>query len=334
MANATEPRHARLRIASFNLENLGGREDSALAGRIERLRPQLLRLDADVLCLQEVNAQEPAHHPRIFAALDHVLENTPYAGFFRAASTGPGGREPADRHNLVTLSKYPIRASRQIRNELVPPLAYRPTTAIPEQKSAIESRFERPILHAEIDLPGNRRLHVLNLHLKATLATAIPGQKESAFVWKSVAGWAEGFFIASLKRAGQALEARLYVDRLFDADPEALIAVCGDFNASGHEVPVRVLLGETDDTGNGRLLPRALIPLERNLPAARRFSVLHAGRPVMLDHILVSRALGSWFRDIEADNAKLHDEVFDAGDLEVPLESFHAPVVAEFALAG
>ena len=43
----------RLRIATFNLENLGAREDAPLEGRIEKLRPQLLRLDADVLCLQE-----------------------------------------------------------------------------------------------------------------------------------------------------------------------------------------------------------------------------------------------------------------------------------------
>ena len=40
--------------------------------------------------------------------------------------------------------------------------------------------------------------------------------------WLSAPGWAEGFFIAAVKRAGQALEARLFIDKLFDEDPDAM----------------------------------------------------------------------------------------------------------------
>ncbi len=49
------------RIAAFNLENLDDRPDldPPLDERIALLRPQLLRLAADVLCLQEVNGQQP-----------------------------------------------------------------------------------------------------------------------------------------------------------------------------------------------------------------------------------------------------------------------------------
>lgn len=45
----------RLRLATFNLENLGDvpSEEPSLETRISLMRPQLLRLDADVLCLQE-----------------------------------------------------------------------------------------------------------------------------------------------------------------------------------------------------------------------------------------------------------------------------------------
>ncbi len=51
-----------LRIASFNLENLDDRPGASptLADRIAVMRPQLVRLRADVLCLQEVNGQEQA----------------------------------------------------------------------------------------------------------------------------------------------------------------------------------------------------------------------------------------------------------------------------------
>ena len=41
--------------------------------------------------------------------------------------------------------------------------------------------------------------------------------------------------MAAMKRSGQALEARLTVDAIFDAEPEALIAVAGDFNAEAAE---------------------------------------------------------------------------------------------------
>ena len=54
-----------LRIATFNVENLDGDsvgDDGAvnhptLQERAEVLRPQLQRINADVLCLQEVNGQ-------------------------------------------------------------------------------------------------------------------------------------------------------------------------------------------------------------------------------------------------------------------------------------
>ena len=48
-----------MRIASFNLESLEpvSRAGVPLGERAEILRPQLERLRADVICLQEVNGQ-------------------------------------------------------------------------------------------------------------------------------------------------------------------------------------------------------------------------------------------------------------------------------------
>jgi endonuclease/exonuclease/phosphatase family metal-dependent hydrolase len=326
---------SRLRLATFNLENLDDRPglEPPLAARIAILRPQLLRLDADILCLQEVNGQQPqAHQPRQLLALDRLIERTPYAGYARIASSSPSGQGPADRHNLVLLSRLPIIEGGQIRHELVPPLNYRPVTASPTLPEGMALAFDRPILRAALDLGAGRRLHVINLHLKAPLAAAIPGQKETAFVWKSVAGWAEGYFVAALKRAGQALEARLAIERLFDEEPEALIAVCGDFNADVREVPVRILLGGEDDTGNGALAGRVMVPLELSVPEARRFSVLHAGRAAMLDHLLVSRTLLGRLDHVEVHNEALEDELLGYTTVHRSPESYHAPVVAQFTM--
>jgi hypothetical protein len=83
-------------------------------------------------------------------------------------------------------------------------------------------------------------LDVINLHLRAPRASAIPGEKLSSSQWRTTSGWAEGYYLSSLKRTAQALELRLLVDAIFAHHPERLIAVAGDFNAEDHETPVRL----------------------------------------------------------------------------------------------
>lgn len=327
----------RLRIATFNLENLDDRPDAdpSLAERIAVLRPQLERLEADILCLQEVNGQKPpGGGPRTLRALDRLLEGTAYAGFHRIASRSPAGPDHgvADKHNLVVLSRHPIDAWQEIRHQFVPPPAYRRVTAQPQAAELEPVTWERPVLHADIALPDGRPLHLFNLHLRAPLAAHIPGQKEAAFTWTSVPGWAEGFFISAMKRIGQATETRMAVDRVFDAAPDALLCVCGDCNAEEREVPLRVLCADVGDTGNARLATRSLVSLEHGVPAERRYSVLHAGRKAMLDHLLASRALAARLRQVEIHNAGLGDELVAAASAHASPESYHAPLVAEFGL--
>ena len=323
-----------LRIATFNLENLDDRPelDPPLDERIALLRPQLLRLAADILCLQEVNGQQPKDGgPRGLLALGRLLEGTPYGTFQRIATTSSSEAGVANVHNLVILSRWPLSGREQLRHELVSRPAYRPATAEPPEAAAQPVEWDRPLLKATVELPGGRILHVVNLHLRAPLAALVAGQKQDAFTWRSVGGWAEGFFLATVKRSGQALEARLLVDRIFDEEPDALIAVCGDLNAEEREMPLRILRGDVEDTGNGHLAYRALVPLERTLPDSQRYSVLHHGHKQMLDHILVSRPLMAYCRQVEVHNEALGDELVAYATVSHSPESYHAPVVAEFA---
>jgi endonuclease/exonuclease/phosphatase family metal-dependent hydrolase len=327
----------RLRLATFNLENLDDRpaDGPPLEARLAVLRPQLLRLRADVLCVQEVNGRRPKGAPaRGLPALDRLLEGTPYASFARTTSRSTGAHGaagwPAATHNLVILSHLPVLAAEEIRHARVPALDYRPVTADPPAGGPQPLAFDRPILHACLDLGDGKNLHVLNMHLKAPRAAAIPGQKRGSLGWRTTAGWAEGFFVSGLKRAAQALEARLLVDAILDADPAALVAVLGDLNAVDREVPLRLLLAETADTGSEALAPRALVALERSLPQDRRFSIIHRGRRLLLDHILVSRPLFAAFDHLEIHNETLVDEADPDLASKDPTGSHHAPMVAEF----
>ncbi len=136
-----------------------------------------------------------------------------------------------------------------------------------------------------------------------------------------------------MKRTGQALEARLLAERIFDAKTDALLAVCGDFNSEERDAAFRILAGDTEDTGNGRLMERELVAPERTLPDHRRFTVIHAGQRRMLDHILVSRSLLRHFRALEVHNEALGDEVIASTMVESSPESYHAPVLAIFEVA-
>ena len=97
-------------------------------------------------------------------------------------------------------------------------------------------------------------------------------------------------------------------------------------------MPLQIVVGDPEDTGNGRLSSRALVLLEHSLPDARRFTVIHRGQRLMLDHLLVSRPLLAHYRAIEVHNEALGDELVAYTLIDAAPESYHAPVIAEFEL--
>lgn len=329
----TEAWAGTLGIATFNLENLGDvpGEEPSLETRISLMRPQLLRVDADILCLQEVHGQGE-NDSRELSALDELIDGTPYSEFHVASTQVEGSDRPYAERNLVVLSRFPISSREQHRNDRTPAPLYRSVTADPPEEEAEAVRWERPILHVTIDLPDGRALHLLNLHLKSKIPTDVAGQKEDAYTWRSASGWAEGFFLSSMKRVGQALETRMLVDGIFNEDEEALVAVVGDFNADLEEVPVQAIRGDVESTGNGALASRVLIPTENAVPESSRYTLFHMGGKEMIDHLLVSRSLLRYHRSTEIHNELLHDEsVGFATDEKYP-ESDHAPVIARFGV--
>jgi exonuclease III len=324
----------KLRIATFNLENLDDKTEQkpTLNQRIALIRPQFLRLRADILCLQEVNGQEEPGQPRQLLALTKLLTNTPYAGYHQVSTKTEDGTQVYDTRNLVILSRFEFLEHHQYKHNFAHTPLYRKVTAKPEETEAKEVTWERPILHAKIKLDNNRILDLINVHLKSRLPTKIPGQQLNEHVFKSPSGWAEGFFLSSMKRVGQALETRMLIDTLFDENEDALIVLCGDFNADLDEVPVEAIRGDVENTGNDKLVKRIMVPCERSIPESSRFSLIHHGQDRMIDHLLISRPFLPFYRGSEIHNEILHDEsIAFATDVKFP-ESDHAPVIAEFEL--
>jgi len=322
-----------LRIATFNLENLddGQNMRPSLAERIQIMRPQLERIAADILCLQEVHSQGPSGS-RMLGALDRLLDGTAYAGFGRQATHTTSGQF-YDQRNLVTLSRHPVVSTQVVRDNAGPRPSYRMATASPPDTTANPLAWERPLLYTQIDLGNRRTLHLINVHMKSKLASSIPGRKIDNFTWQTVSAWAEGSFISSMKRLGQALQARMLIDDIFDRHgPDALIAIAGDFNAGSDEDSFKAICGPVEETGNPAHAARVMVPCENNVPDSARYSLFHLGKGQMLDHIVVSRSLLRYFRGAEIHNEALPDEsgAFRQ-DTKFP-ESDHAPVVAVFDL--
>jgi endonuclease/exonuclease/phosphatase family metal-dependent hydrolase len=323
-----------LRIATFNVESLDEAKPDgpSLDARIQVLAPQLARADADILCLQEVNAQKPKFgKKRSLRALEALMEATGLSGYHLAVSQNRKGTGPSDIHNLVTLSRQPIRSTEQLWHDLVPEPQHHYVNGIdPGAQAALA--WDRPVLYTRIEVPGDRLLHLFNLHLRAPLASPVPGAKADAFAWNSVAAWAEGYYLSEIKRAGQALELRCALDTLFDDDENALICIAGDFNCAEHHTPVEIIRGQEDNTANGALAPRVMVPVEHSLAEDRRFTVIHQGQRQMLDHILASLPLLGHYQGSEIHNEALSDELVCYAAVEASPVSYHAPVVATFAL--
>ncbi|MDU0353716.1 endonuclease/exonuclease/phosphatase family protein [Paraglaciecola aquimarina] len=325
-----------MKISTFNIENLDESSDEynpTLFKRIPSLRCLLNRIDADILCLQEVHGQELLGHTsnnpkRELSALETVILDTPYVHFHTAYTT-TSDEVPYDKRNLVILSRWPIVELNQYKHDHLAKLGYRKSTVLPAEEPK-DISWERPILHAQIEVPSVGLVHVINLHLKSRLSSNVKGQKLNNYTWKSAAGWAEGYFLSSIKRVGQALETRVLLDQIFATAPQAKIVVCGDFNAEPGEVPVEAIRGRVENTGNPALRHTVMLPCSLAIADSVRFSHLHHGQKNLLDHMLISQSMFSLFSEAHIFNENLHDESLPfASDSKFP-ESDHAPFVAHF----
>jgi endonuclease/exonuclease/phosphatase family metal-dependent hydrolase len=321
-----------MRIATFNVENLDFPQkprDLSVAERAQILRPQLERLRADVLCLQEVHGQDQENGPRTLQALEELLAGTRYDGWPMRSTLLANGSDVERFRNLVTVIRpdYAFEEAREILHEFAPPPQYNVVTDGADTVKDI--KWDRPMLYCKINV-GSEILHVINVHYKSKNPTSITGQGPTDFKWRTPAGWAEGSFLSAMKRMGAAIETRIFVDQILEAEPDAKVVVLGDFNAEIEEEPMRALRGEVADTGNPDHNRLTLYPCEDSVPKDARFTLYHHGAKNMLDHVMVSRAMITCYLGCEIHNEIVRDEsIAFATDNKFP-SSDHAPVVCAF----
>ena len=110
----------KIRIATFNVENLDDKpgQTPSLDERIAIMKPQLIRIDADILCLQEVHGQETPGEPRRLLALNELIDNTPYVEFNQISTMTADGAQVYDVRNLVILSRFEIEEYNQYKQHI------------------------------------------------------------------------------------------------------------------------------------------------------------------------------------------------------------------------
>jgi endonuclease/exonuclease/phosphatase family metal-dependent hydrolase len=305
------------RLATFNLENLGIRdgEDSPeartrLTHHLEALRGMLRHLDADAVAFQE--CLQPA-------LLTPLLDGLGYP--HRAVSAT--GSSPL---RVGVFSRWPLGPHREV--------ATATATAVVDPKTGlslgVDGAFSRPVLRVPWQLPG-LEVVLFVVHGKSKIPSPTPARPDrSAGPWPSLGEVALGRLTTEVKRLAQAMELRREVDAVLAADPDAALAVLGDFNDVLESEAVRCVLGDAGAVHSPHLAPADLYPCELELPAERRFSQIYRGRREMIDHLLVSRQLRERLRAVEVDNGALRDAGTTAPGEGQFVGSDHAPLLAVF----
>jgi hypothetical protein len=306
-----------LRLATFNLENLGIRPDEDrpetrkwLAAHCEAVREMIRRLDADAVAFQEV--LDPRLLPPLLGGLgyDHVA--------FGAPGTSP--------LRLGVCSRYPLAAARSV--------AAGAELSVVDRKTGLEvsvrGAFSRPALQVTWDAPGLRTV-LFVVHWKSKIPSYTPARRTEGEFWNSLGDAGEGRLVTEAKRLAQAVALRRAVDRILSRDPAARVAVLGDFNDVLASEGLRILCGDARACLSPSLAAQELLPCELSVPPALRFTQLYRGRPEMLDHLLISRALVPHFVEARVLNEFLRESE-DGPGMALPLDpgSDHAPLVATF----
>lgn len=332
-----------MRIASFNAFNLNaagadfvGRADSApwTAQRLSKQTAFLAgRLDtaaADIVGFQEVFAE---------SALRDVVEasNLAGAGVLSPGAvvlTLPDGRQEGQGPYVGLASRYPVLVHSSIADfpeemQLLVPTGLHGLTGAVHQIAI--RRFERPVLRAEIDVPGLPGFTVFIAHLKSKRPKLLNGEDPDDPVVEAV-----GSLRALVVRAAEAAALRALIVRARNEWVEGRrrpVVVLGDVNDDLGAVTTEMLVGRRPYPNRGDRVSRydyhhrtrhlMLSAFElQPLDPATAYTHVFDGRGSILDMVLLSADF--WGKGGEARARVLSTRIVN-DHLDAPSSTFVLP---------
>lgn len=270
----------RFKIASFNVKNLIGAEQEyyrfqsytpeEYAWKLDWMADQMLTLDADIVCFQEIfeedalreviaeaDARGAAANAAVIPdrskryhrkAIFEKLAYTPYGADGLAfapnvADGGPGQRRPG----VAILSRHDFVGAPYVLQDLPEPLRI-PFGGLAGEEEAGHftlTRLSRPILRVRIDM-GGTVISVFTCHLKSKLGefprSGDGPPPELDLMRYDPAGRALGGLRAALRRMAEAWVLRREI--LAELEAGYPVLVLGDFNDGEHAVSSEIISGE------------------------------------------------------------------------------------------
>jgi endonuclease/exonuclease/phosphatase family metal-dependent hydrolase len=300
-----------LSIATYNLLDLfdpeAGVEDAArnFERKLDFLAAKLRKLDSDVVGLQEVGSEE---------ALRRLVERTamPYVRIL--------GTPDKRGIRCALLSRLPIvSADIHTADELPFPVFVEGDA--PPFRDRLPLR--RGLVHVQVQVPGlGRPVHVLVVHFKSGRGSPIKNAAGDVIEPLTAHAAMEGVVRSLISRAAEALFVRKLVDDLCALEPEAAVAVVGDFNDVYGSIVLRVVKA---------FGPTELFDAAGAIPRESRHTLVHFGVPRAIDHVLVTAPLFARLTSAEVLNEDLrdHDTLRKEG-ATLFHDSDHAPLVTRF----
>ena len=315
-AAAAQPAWFTLTVASANVLNLAlpdrafyPNQDPFSAAEYQRkvawLGHMIERLGADVLGVQEVWDEAALKAAVASARLHHAAVHVP------GAESGASG---TPRVGLVT---------RLAVLELQSIADFAPEEAVQLPEAGTITRFERPVLRAQLRTAQGSPLHVLVVHLKSKRPKYLQDEAGNLLEDRDdPAVTARATLRALLQRAAEAAALRRLVVQITGRDGshqgEPLVLL-GDMNDSAHAVTTQMIAANQAAAYDRGARDVALYhaPEVQTEPALRRdltYSHVHQGWPELLDQIWVSEEFvaGSKFaigdvRHVDVFNDHLHE---------------------------
>ncbi len=276
-----------LRVATLNCLNLAlpGRRfytgvdpysPDEYIGKTQWLAQMIERLAADFVLLQEVFHEE---------ALSDVVRQTG-GGARQWSFAAPMAKPDNDQPRLGLIWRQPWRP---VLESIVD---FPEGCAVPLPEAGSHTGFSRPLLLAQVALPdwgGGTTLTLLNVHLKSRRPNFVDGED-----FDDPMAEARAELRSLIKRGAEAAALRQVVIEATRRSRAPLI-VAGDFNDDADAVTTQIVADTSwkrdDRPQRDCMLFNALDVEQRLVPGRGRdvaFTILHAGEPERIDHVLVS----------------------------------------------